>query len=94
MAESDLLEDVSPEAALLSPCQMGVTGHCKHGRHNQCSHRPGGPCANGIRLNETYVTLGGVVVAEVVEPHHIYRCPCKCHHGGIATQLDLFGGLL
>jgi hypothetical protein len=81
---------------------MNETGHCKAGRHGRCPYRPGGPCANGIRINEAWVTvpygsnghLSALVVAELVEPHHIYRCPCKCHHEGIPGQLDLFGGLL
>lgn len=100
--------DTSPEAAWRSPwwmpepCQRSVTGHCKAGRHERCPYRPGGPCANGIWLAECSVTLPkvshghlcAVVVAQVVEPHHIYRCPCKCHHGELEGQLDLFGGLL
>lgn len=89
MAELELL-DVDPEVARLSPCQLNETGHCKAGRHNQCPYRPGGPCANGIRINETYVTLNGRVVAEVVEPHHTYRCPCPCGHGREPEQGVLF----
>lgn len=43
--------------------RLNVTGHCSHGRHGNCAHRPGGPADGGIVL-----TGGG-----------IYRCPCACH---------------
>lgn len=42
---------------------LGVTGHCKWGRHHRCAYRPGGPCHGGIGL------AGG----------GRYSCPCECH---------------
>ena len=27
---------------------------------------------------------------EVVEPSHIYRCPCDCHETGQPGQMELF----
>lgn len=57
---------------------LGVTGWCLFGRHERCSHRPGGPCHGGIGL-----TGGGR-----------YSCPCDCHatlnSELIVGQLELF----
>ena len=73
----------------MSDCrQLGATGHCVADRHDRCAYRAGGPLQSGIRLPEGYVTAPSGVVAVVVRPSHIYRCPCSCHAMG---QLDLFG---
>lgn len=89
----------------LSPCQLGVTGYCKHGHHNRCPYRPGGALPNGMVVNECTVTFpatrksGGEAypahfqdgrIAHVVEPHHVYRCPCTCHEAGQPGQMELF----
>lgn len=29
-------------------CRTGVTGHCTHGRHDQCPYSPGNTCHGGI----------------------------------------------
>ncbi|MEB3021283.1 hypothetical protein [[Mycobacterium] crassicus] len=38
-------------------CRTGVTGHCVHGRHDQCPYSPGGGCYGGIIRSECYVLM-------------------------------------
>lgn len=38
-------------------CRTGLTGHCVHGRHDQCAYSPGGACYGGIIQFECYVVL-------------------------------------
>lgn len=37
-------------------CRTGVTGHCAHGRHDQCPYSPGGACYGGI-IRTQYVLV-------------------------------------
>lgn len=37
-------------------CRTGLTGHCAHGRHDQCPYSPGGACYGGI-IRTQYVLV-------------------------------------
>lgn len=63
---------------LVDPCQGGMTGHCKWGRHERCGNYE-------IRLPSGYLTdRKGYVVSDergyvAVLPEHVWRCSCTCH---------------
>jgi len=45
---------------------LGSTGHCSFGRHQNCQHGPGNKFPNGIGLSDG----------------SRYMCPCECHQDG------------
>lgn len=38
-----------------APCMAGPTGHCANGKHQQCEHRAGGACSDGIVVPEGFL---------------------------------------
>lgn len=90
---------------LTAPCQTGPTMWCTTGRHQHCSGRPitlpegyvTTPPRGGFKGPDGVPTNAGdglcqlVRGFDIVEPHHIWRCPCDCHHTTAAVQLELFG---
>jgi hypothetical protein len=81
-------------------CRVGQHFRCSHRRGGpaengiqvpECAVTMPPPCP-GLTGNQRWVPRfpNGVDVA-VVEPHHIYRCPCDCHATGSDDgQLGLF----
>lgn len=67
----------------LCPCQYGLCGACRQGRHDRClTTQLGGPA-----LDDVYgyvVTRGSIVVATILWPDDqtpcAYRCPCPEQH--------------
>lgn len=46
------------DAPVESPCcRTSPTGHCVHGRHDQCPYSPGGACYGGIITPECFVAM-------------------------------------
>lgn len=72
----------SNHVATLCPCQYGLCGACRQGRHDRCLTTQIGPA-----LDDVYgavLTRGSIVVATILWPDGArrcaYRCPCPQQH--------------
>lgn len=69
--------------AALCPCQYGLCGACRQGRHDRClTTQMGGPALDDVY--DYMVTRGCIVVATILwqpgERRCAYRCPCPEQH--------------
>lgn len=80
---------------MVAACEYGPSGWCTNGRHEKCAHRAGGPQEAGVWSPECYVTIGNKPNGKtavpagwptVIQPSHIWRCPCECHSAPVDDE--------